>query len=261
MATIHAALDAGIDLLDTAPLYESARAIVGETFGGTPAARACASRRNAGSARRRRARRSAMLTASLEASLKTMRLERVDIFFLHSNICADDYVYAVRPDRQDTFATRWSVYEERSHPGDGAPARRRARSDAGASPARACRTPIVCAPSRMSARPAWCRSIDEPARQRGQPCAGYAEPARPREIIATREGTRRRRDRHPRGAGRRADRRDRPRDSRRTIRTRKDYERAAPFRALCRESGEDPALCRAPLCARRCEASTRSCSA
>jgi aryl-alcohol dehydrogenase-like predicted oxidoreductase len=33
IATIHAALDGGIDLLDTAPMYGNCEAIVGETFG------------------------------------------------------------------------------------------------------------------------------------------------------------------------------------------------------------------------------------
>jgi len=37
-----------------------------------------------------------------------MGIERVDLFFLHTNICEDDYVFAVRPDRQNVFATRWS---------------------------------------------------------------------------------------------------------------------------------------------------------
>src|ERR1700681_3768248 len=32
--TIRAAVDAGIDLLDTAPMYRNCEAIVGETFGG-----------------------------------------------------------------------------------------------------------------------------------------------------------------------------------------------------------------------------------
>ena len=32
--------------------------------------------------------------ASLDASLEAMRLDPVDIFFLHSNICANDFVNA-----------------------------------------------------------------------------------------------------------------------------------------------------------------------
>jgi len=33
-----------------------------------------------------------------------MGIERVDLFFLHTNICENDYVFAVRPDRQNAFA-------------------------------------------------------------------------------------------------------------------------------------------------------------
>ena len=54
----------------------------------------------------------ARLEASLDASLAAMRLARADIFFLHSNICADDYVYARHNDRRAGFATPWSVYVE-----------------------------------------------------------------------------------------------------------------------------------------------------
>ena len=50
------------------------------------------------------------LAASLEASLKAMRLERVDLFFLHSNIRPDDFIYAHGADRQDQVATRFSQY-------------------------------------------------------------------------------------------------------------------------------------------------------
>ncbi len=87
-----------------------AEAIIGETFGGRlPAGVRITTKCGLGTPPPGEA--GATLAASLDASLKTMRLERVDVFFLHSNICADDYVYAVRPDRQDTYATRWSCYE------------------------------------------------------------------------------------------------------------------------------------------------------
>src|SRR6185437_15911837 len=111
VATIHAAIDAGIDLLDTAPMYRNCEAIVGETFGGKlSAGLRVTTKCGLGTPAPNEVEKT--LTRSLEASLKAMKLQRIDIFFLHSNICADDYVYAIRPDRQDGFATRWSVYAD-----------------------------------------------------------------------------------------------------------------------------------------------------
>ena len=50
------------------------------------------------------------LEASLDASLAAMRLDRVDVYFLHSNICEDDFVYAHGNDQRAAFATPWSQY-------------------------------------------------------------------------------------------------------------------------------------------------------
>ncbi len=109
IATIHHALERGITLIDTAPMYGNCEAIIGEAFGGKlPAGIKITTKCQlgtppAGEAEKR-------LTASLEASLAAMKLERVDVFFLHSNICEDGYTYARHPERQDQFATRWSRY-------------------------------------------------------------------------------------------------------------------------------------------------------
>ncbi len=54
--------------------------------------------------------------SSLEATLATMRLERLDVFFLHTNICADDYEYLRYQNRRDRFATTWSLYVDRVVP-------------------------------------------------------------------------------------------------------------------------------------------------
>src|SRR5690349_9635113 len=111
IGTIHAAIDAGIDLLDTAPMYRNCEEIVGETFGGRlPKGLRVTTKFGLGTPAPSEV--ETLLTQSLEKSLATMRLDHADIFFLHSNICADDYVYARRPDLQDQFATRWSVYAE-----------------------------------------------------------------------------------------------------------------------------------------------------
>jgi aryl-alcohol dehydrogenase-like predicted oxidoreductase len=50
------------------------------------------------------------LRASLEASLSAMRLSRVDLFFLHNEICPDDFVYPIDNERRPEFATSWTLY-------------------------------------------------------------------------------------------------------------------------------------------------------
>src|SRR5262245_25793621 len=109
IATIRLAIDSGIDLLDTAPLYRNCEAIIGETFDRKlPKGVRITSKCRLGSPPPNEL--EAKLTTSVDASLKTMRLDHIDLFFLHTNICEDDYVYQVRPDRQYVFATNWSLY-------------------------------------------------------------------------------------------------------------------------------------------------------
>ncbi len=114
VATVRAAVDGGITLFDMAPAYGDGEAerVIGEAFEGklpdhvrvttkhrlgTPDPEAVAGR----------------LVESLEESLERMRLERIDIYFLHSNIIPDDHdasAYHERP------ATRWSVYIDAFRP-------------------------------------------------------------------------------------------------------------------------------------------------
>jgi aryl-alcohol dehydrogenase-like predicted oxidoreductase len=111
IATLRDAVDGGIDLLDTAPLYRNCESIVGETFGGQlPDGLRVTTKCGLGSPEPEKVERA--LTQSLEGSLAAMKIDHVDIFFLHSNICADDYVYANRPDLQNSYATRWTIYAE-----------------------------------------------------------------------------------------------------------------------------------------------------
>ena len=110
-ATLKAALDGGIDILDTAPLYGDCERLIGDTFAGAlPAGvkittKCALGSPPAGEAARR-------LRASLEASLATMRVPRVDVFFLHTFLAADDYAYAHRDAQRDAMSTRWSIYVE-----------------------------------------------------------------------------------------------------------------------------------------------------
>lgn len=237
IATIHAALDAGIDLLDTAPLYRNCEHIVGETFNGRlPAGLRITTKCGLGSPEPAQVERA--LTQSLDGSLAAMKIDHVDIFFLHSNICADDYVYANRPDLQNSYATRWSIYAEHviaamqklkaagkivswGITGSGVP-------DA------------IIRALRHSTKPDYVQAVTNLLDSAGS-LRRYAEPARPREIIATAV---------ERGVGvlgiravqagaltAQVDRELTPNNP-----DRKDYERAAPFRALCQELGQDPAV-------------------
>ena len=236
-ATIHAAIDAGIDLLDTAPMYRNCEAIVGETFEGKlPSGLRITTKCGLGTPAPGEV--ETILTRSLEDTLRTMKIERVDIFFLHSNICADDYVYAIRPDRQDGFATRWSVYAELVIPvfeklkaagkiaswgitGSGVPA-------------------TIIRALKHDKKPAFVQVVTNLLDSAGS-LRRYAEAARPRDILKTavEEGV---------GVlGIRAvqagaltsavDRELSPNNP-----DARDFARAAPFRALCRELGEDPAM-------------------
>lgn len=237
IATIKAAVDAGIDLLDTAPLYRNCESIVSEAFNGRlPAGLRVTTKCGLGSPEPAQVERA--LTQSLDASLVAMKIDHVDIFFLHSNICGDDYVYANRPDLQNSYATRWSIYAQQVIPameklkaagkirnwgitGSGVP-------------------DVIIRALRHSSPPGFVQAVTNLLDSAGS-LRRYVEPARPREIIAAAA---------ERGVGvlgiravqagaltTQIDREvslNNP-DS-------KDYQRAAPFRALCKEIGEDPAV-------------------
>lgn len=113
IATVKAAIDAGITLLDVAPSYGRGEAenVIGETFGGNlPDGVRITTKVQLGTLPAGEA--EAKIRSSLERSLRTLKLEKVDLFFLHSNIIPDDYRY---PDAeiaatQSRFATTWSSY-------------------------------------------------------------------------------------------------------------------------------------------------------
>jgi aryl-alcohol dehydrogenase-like predicted oxidoreductase len=91
VATVHAAVAAGITLLDLAPRYGDGKAeeVVGEAFGGNlPAGVRVTSKCNLGNPPPGEI--DAILRRSIEASLRRLRLPRLDIFFLHSNVVPDE---------------------------------------------------------------------------------------------------------------------------------------------------------------------------
>ena len=237
IGTIHAAVNAGIDLLDTAPMYRNCEVIVGEAFGGKlPAGLRVTTKYGLGTPAPGEVEK--LLTASLEGSLKAMKIDHADIFFLHSNICADDYVYAIRPDMQDGFATRWSVYAELVIPAfEKLKAAGKIRSwgitGSGVPDA-------IIRALRHSKKPDYVQVVTNLLDSAGS-LRRFAESAQPREILKTAV---------EQGVGvlgiravqagaltAQVDRQLTPNNP-----DNKDYQRAAPFRALCKEIGQDPAV-------------------
>jgi aryl-alcohol dehydrogenase-like predicted oxidoreductase len=237
IATVRAAIDGGINLIDTAPLYKDCEAVIGAAFEGAPPAGVrftgkCYLGNPAPADVVER------LTRSLESTLATMRLERLDVFFLHTNICADDYEYLRYQNRRDRFATTWSLYVDQVVPAFEA---LKAQGRIGAWGITATGVPSAIldalrhAPA-LDVVQAVSNLLDSPGGMQN-----FAEPAIPRTIIAEAKAI---------GAGVMGIRAvqagaltaaiDRPMkaDEPEMI----DYDRAAPFRALCQELGDDPAM-------------------
>ena len=92
VATVHAAVAAGINLLDLAPRYGDGKAesVVGEAFGGRlPSGLFITSKCNLGNPPPDQVYR--VLRQSIENSLRLLRRDRLDIFFLHSNLVPDGH--------------------------------------------------------------------------------------------------------------------------------------------------------------------------
>ncbi|HEY5300730.1 MAG TPA: aldo/keto reductase, partial [Acetobacteraceae bacterium] len=90
VATVHAAVASGVTLLDLAPRYGDGKAedVVGEAFSGRlPLGVRVTSKCNLGNAKP--AEIEPTLRRSIEASLRRLRLGRLDLFFLHSNVVPD----------------------------------------------------------------------------------------------------------------------------------------------------------------------------
>lgn len=237
VATIGAALDGGINLIDTAPFYRDCEAVIGEAFGGRPpdgvriTSKVYLGSPPAGEAEAR-------ILAAFEASLAAMKLERIDLYFLHTNIRADDYVYARRAHRQDEFSTRWSIYRNAVIPTFEA-LKRQGRiggwAITGTGVPAAIKQALAQAP-RPDVVQAVTNLLDSPGDMRA-----YAEPPVPREIIAqaVRQGVGVMGIRAVQAGALTAavDRELHPKSAELA-----DYVRSQPYRALCAEIGEDPAM-------------------
>lgn len=235
LATIHAAVDAGITLLDCAPMYRNAEAFLGEAFGGAPpAGLRFTTKCQLGSPDPRDV--AGALEASLTASLAALRLQRVDVFFLHSNLHADGFTYAFGDAAKDRFSTALSIYEN-----EVVATMERLKADGriGAWGITGIGVPSAVLTALKRSRPDVIQVIanlmDSPGALKR-----YAEPARPRDIAAAARA---------KGLGvmgiravqagaltTAVDRELSPNNP-----DRADYDRAAPFRALCARWGQDPA--------------------
>ena len=237
VATVHEAVEAGINLIDTAPLYRDCEAVIGAAFEGAPPAhlRFTTKCYLGGSDP---ATVPGRIRESLEASLTAMRLDHADVYFLHTNICDDDYVYARGQDRRDQFATPWSTYVGQVIPtmlalkaegrigawgitGIGVPA---AIHDA---IAYEIKPDVIQAIANLLDSAGGIRSFAEAAAPRPIIAAAKAAGCGVMGIRAVQAGAltsaidREMKASHPEST---------------------DYVRAAPFRDLCREIGEDPAV-------------------
>jgi aryl-alcohol dehydrogenase-like predicted oxidoreductase len=117
IATVHAAVAGGITLFDLAPGYGrgEAETVIGAAFEGRPPSGVrFTTKCQLGSPAPDDV--PGIVRRTLERSLATMRLSRVDILFLHSNIVPDDYVYPRDGALQHRFATTRSIFDARVIP-------------------------------------------------------------------------------------------------------------------------------------------------
>lgn len=237
LATIKAALDAGITVIDTAPMYGSCEALIARAFEGRlPSGVKITTKCYLGEPAPGTA--LARLEALLDASLKAMRLDRVDVMFLHNMLCEDDSVLPRDQDRRGQVATTWSAYLAEVVPAF-EDLKRRGRIGAWGITGVGLPATVMKALSH-EVKPAVVQAVtnllDSPGAIRR-----YEEPPVPRQIIARAKSQgvgvmgiravqagaltggidRPLKDSHPEAA---------------------DYRRAAPYRALCAELGVDPAL-------------------
>lgn len=237
--TLRMAVERGITLIDLAPLYGRGEAeeVAGEAFGGAwPEGVRVTTKCMIG--RRHLPDIAGRLETSLVRSLATLKREQADIFFLHSNICPDDYEYEHAPDFAMHGAVSWSTYT-----GIVVPAFERLREKGliGAWGITGTGLPrSIMDALRGEPKPdvvqAVTNLLDSPGGMRR-----YEEPAEPRNIIRTAKnndvGVMGIRAVQAGALTAAIDRALPPGDP-----EAKDYEKAAPFRALCRDIGEDPAI-------------------
>ena len=238
VATVHAALHAGINLLDLAPRYGDGKAerVVGEAFGGRfPAGVHVTSKCNLGTPAADRV--YPTLRQSIETSLRLLQRDRLDIFFLHSNLVPDGHAMWNAPDVSRLTALPLfplarvrPALEQLNYEGliaawglTGSATRTRSSR---------CWRKIRSPPRSSASRTCWnlpggLKFFDGPASPRAVMAAARANEVGVMGIRAVQAG-----------ALTTVIDRDLPTDHPEL----RDYARAAGFRALCAEIGEDPAI-------------------
>ncbi len=237
VATVRAAADAGITLFDAAPIYGRGEAemVFGEAFDGTPPEGArFTTKCYLGSPPAEEV--YPRMEKSILRSLATMKIERADLFFLHSNICPDDYVYFKDAEFQDKFATRWSLYQDAVIPAFEKLKEKGLIADWGITGAGLPKS--IMDALRADVRPAAVQAVSNVMDSAGS-MFRFEEPPEPRNIIRTAKNN------DVGVLGIRAvqagaltaalDREAAPEE-------RADFAKAAPFRVLATELGEDPAV-------------------
>jgi aryl-alcohol dehydrogenase-like predicted oxidoreductase len=237
VATTRAAVDAGITLLDVAPGYGRGEAehVVGEAFGGRlPDGVRVGTKVMVGDPDGPAIDR---IRASLDRSLATMGVDHVDLLWLHSNLVPDGYTAPRYASAGAKLATPWTRFAQEVRPGfEGlvADGRIGAWGITGIALPRTVLDVIGDDPPPAAVQCA-ANLLDSVG-------AIYVhdEPFRPREVIAAASA---------RGCGVLGIRavqagaltdamdRDLPEDDA----DRRDFDRAAPFRALAASAGESPA--------------------
>jgi aryl-alcohol dehydrogenase-like predicted oxidoreductase len=237
VATVREAVDSGINLIDLAPRYGDGKAerVFGQAFGGrVPPGLRVTSKCNLGNPPPNRV--GSVLRQSIEASLRLLQVDRLDLFFLHSNIVPDDHPMWQKPDT--SRFTPLSLFTDTVRP-----AMEKLKKDGmiaewgitGIGHPDAIEQVLAQGP-KPAAVQCIANLLDSPGGLKF-----YDEPARPRDLMATARangvaimGIRA----VQAGALTAAIDRALPDDHPEML----DYTRAAGFRKLCAELGENPAI-------------------
>jgi aryl-alcohol dehydrogenase-like predicted oxidoreductase len=238
VATVHAAVAAGISLLDLAPRYGDGKAeeVVGAAFNGhLPPGVRVTSKCNIGNPPAGQV--DSILRRSIEQSLQRLRMSRLDLFFLHCNVAPDDHSMWRNPEAVPRL-TPYALFVDHVRP-----AFERLVSEGligawgltgighpdtiirllGERPAPSA---VQCIANLLDS-PGGLKFYDGPARPRDVMAAARANGVGVMGIRAVQAGA-------LTAAIDRALPPDHPEN--------RDYARAAGFRALCTELGEDPAV-------------------
>ncbi len=235
VATLRHAVNNGIDLLDAAPGYKICEAMIGRAFEGKlPQGVRVTTKYGLGSVRADQV--YPLFRYSLEQSLKAMRLERVDMLLLHSEIRPDQFEYPAGQPPRDERSTRLSLYREAVRP-----AFARLVDEGligswgitGINHAAATIEALADEPLPAAVQ-AIANLLDSPGEMNG---TGLAP--RPRDVIAAAKA----KDVGVMGVRAvQAGALTRALDRSEASPTSQDFARAAPYRELCARWGEDPAM-------------------